>query len=155
MAGSFDVDVSEVTALAVRLGNQQVLERHLVRGTRQAGFIVEGNAKVEAPTDTGNLKGHIRTGAPKHSGTRTSVEVTSHAEYSAAVHDGRKAIVRTQAQGPLAWADPTAKKGVRFTMTTKAVPANKYMDRGLKESEKQITQVIDRSVGEAMKELGL
>ena len=154
MAGLFDVDISEVTAIAAGFDKgPAVLKKNNAKAARQSGFIVEGNAKTEAPVgETGNLKGGIRAKPPRQSGTSTSVDVVSHASYSRPVHDGRKAVVRTAAQGPIVF---DVKGKTIFTMKTKAVAANPYMDRGLKKSEAQIVRVFDQAAAMTMKELGL
>lgn len=154
MAGSFDVDISEVVRLTAKLeGSAPIVKKNMNRAMRTAGFAVEGNAKDTAPVgETGNLKGSIRAKPPRQTGNTTTVEVKSHASYSRPVHDGRKAVVRTPAQGPLVF---DVKGKTIFTMKTKAVPANKYMDRGLKASEGQIVQTVDKAAADTMKELGL
>lgn len=153
MAGSFDVDISEIVALTTKMaGATPVVKRNLNKAARTAGFAVEGNAKATAPVALGNLKGNIRAKAPRQLGTGVSVEVVSHASYSRPVHDGRTAVVRTPAQGPLVF---DVKGKTIFTMKTKAVAANPYMDHGLKRSEGQITAAFDRALADTMKELGL
>ena len=152
MAGSFEVDIREIAALATKVsGAQPIVKKSLHKAARAAGFAVEGNAKITAPVDKGYLKANIRTGNPRQSGISTTVEVTSHAAYSAAVHDGRKEVRPVSAR-VLAW---HGEDGMVFSMKSKAVAANPFMDRGLKSSEGQIIQAFDQALANTLRELGL
>ena len=152
MAGSFDVDIREIAALATKVaGAQPIVKKNLHKAARAAGFAVQGNAIETAPVKTGHLKGKISTKPPRQSGISTTVDITSHADYSAAVHDGRKEV-RPASARVLAW---HGKDGMVFSMKSKAVAANPFMDRGLKSSEGQITMAFDQALANALREMGL
>ena len=152
MAGTFYVDISELTAITDKFAHAQpIVKSKLNAAARTAGFAVEGNAKTTAPVDKGYLKARIRAGTPRQSGISTTVAITSHATYSAAVHDGRKEVRPVRAK-VLAW---QGRNGMVFSMRSRAVAANPYMDRGLKASEGQITKAFDKALADTLKALGL
>jgi hypothetical protein len=152
MAASFDVDMTQWTALTRDLARATpTIQRHMQRGGREAGFHVEGNAKREAPVKTGNLKNRIGPPSVRQSGVSTTVEVKAHAAYAYIVHEGRGAVVPVRAKA-LRWTGPT---GVVFSMYSGPVAANRFMDRGLKQSEAGIQRAFDMAADAAMRELGL
>ncbi len=152
MALSFHVDMREWTALTQHLTTATpVIQRNIQRAGREAGFLVEGNAKREAPVKTGNLRARIGPPSVTQSGVSTTVEVKAHAAYAYIVHEGRGAVVPVRARA-LRWTGPT---GVVFSMYSGPVAANRFMDRGLTQSETGIQTAFDRAADAAMRELGL
>lgn len=149
---AFAVDISELTALTRKFaGAEPVVKRNLNKAGRTAGFIVEGNAKVEAPVKTGNLKNKIGPPSVKQSGIATTVEVKAHAAYAYIVHEGRGVVVPVRAKA-LRWVGP---QGVVFSMRSGPVAPNRFMDRGLAKSEAQINQAFDQALTNTLRELGL
>lgn len=152
MAGLFSTDISEISALVRSVaGGEQKLKKNLGTAGRQAGFIVEGQAKVEAPVKIGNLRAGIGPPVVKQTGTSTVVEVKSHAEYSVPVHEGRGEVVPINAK-VLRWDGPN---GVVFAMRSRATKPNPYMYRALDKSEANLSDVFERALAQTMREVGL
>lgn len=152
MALSFSVDMTQWHAMTRQLATaSSVIPRTMFRAGREAGFLVESNAKVEAPVKTGNLRARIGPPTVRQSGVSTTVEVKAHAAYAYIVHEGRGAVVPVRARA-LRWTGPT---GVVFSMYSGSVAPNRFMDRGLQQSEAGIQRAFDQAAAAAMRELGL
>lgn len=152
MAGALDIDISDLVSLARTVqGAEPVVKRNLSKGGRKAGFIVEGNAKVEAPVRDGTLRASIGPPKVSQSGIATTIEVKAHAEHAYVVHEGRGEIRPVNAK-VLRWEGPN---GVVFAMRSGPVKPNPYMDRGLKKSETAIYRAFDQALEDTFRELGM
>jgi hypothetical protein len=122
------VDTSEIVALARQLaGGADVVEGEVMAAGREAGFLIQREATLEAPVVQGVLLNMI--GPPETTGGDGEVitTVTSHAPYSIWVHDGRGPVEAKNA------------KALRFVVGGQVLyrkrvgsaKANPYMKRGL------------------------
>lgn len=152
---NLSIDAHEFTTLATSVkGGEQAVKRNLSKAGRTAGFLVTGQARVEAPVGKvagGNLRNTIGPPHIQQTGIATSVEVTAHAAYAYIVHEGRGEVVPVNAR-VLRWFGPG---GPVFSMRSKAVPPNRFMDRALQKTESQIYAAFDRALSDSMRELGL
>ena len=140
MAGlDFEFDLTEIYDLVGRLANSKaVVEQEMTVAGRQSGMIVTQVAMGEAPVDSGNLKNNI---SPDKTGMVTIV--TSHADYSKAVHDGTKAYdIFPRNKKALMWEG--AKHPVK-KVHHKAKSANPFMARALSKATPRIESMYEQA----------
>lgn len=92
MANRLYINRAQLHATGMKEANSKV--RRVVRRT-------DTRSAILAPVDTGNLRSNRSTGV-KATGSAVRGEVVYHAEYAAAVHNGRRALtIRARAGGRL------------------------------------------------------
>lgn len=136
----FEIDLHELDGFVANLAKAPAMVQQELRTTAQAaGFLLQGAAINEAPVDRGFLKSKI--GPPRVSvgGDGSLVELTSHAGYSKAVHDGTRAhTIYPSAKRALFW--PGAEHPVR-RVNHPGTKANPYMKRALDKTVARLTRL--------------
>jgi hypothetical protein len=139
----FEMDISQVNSLVGNLKKAPQVMREDFRTTGQkAGLMVTGEAIKEAPVDKGFLRSKIGPPITTIGGSSLITKVTSHADYSKAVHDGTDAhVIVPSAKKALFW--PGAEHPVR-KVNHPGTTANPYMKRALEKTAARLTQMYSQ-----------
>jgi hypothetical protein len=141
------VDTSELVALARQLaGAADVVEGEVMAAGREAGFLIQREAMIEAPVVQGLLRNLIGPPETTGGGGEVITTVTSHAPYSVSVHDGRGPVEAKNA------------KALRFVIGGQVLfrkrvgpaKANPYMARGLANATPAIYERFAEALVRAM-----
>ncbi len=146
MAGTLDVDLSELHALGTRYaGAEPVVRDELTKAMTRSALLVEGQARRVAPVDTGRLRGSITHEVrPFGGGVRGTVGTT--VVYAPPVEIGRRAGAAMPPAGALlGWMGrhgipASAEFVVRRAIGRRGIPARPFLRRALREMEGRIRQ---------------
>lgn len=147
-----DFDLAEVIDLGADLKvSAATVRQELTTFMRQSGNVMHQEASNESPVDSGNMKGLIRVDSPV---THERVSVTSHADYSKAVHDGSGPhIIRPRSKRALFW--PGARHPVKY-VNHPGNKANPFMQRALVKAMRRLEPLaVQAGVKIARKAIGL
>lgn len=140
---SFEMDISQVTSLVGNLKKSPQVMREEFRTTGQkAGMLVTAEAIKEAPAEKGFLRSKIGPPITTIGGDSMVTKVTSHANYSKAVHDGTRAhVILPSAKKALFW--PGAEHPYR-KVNHPGTTANPFMKRALEKTTARLTQMYSQ-----------
>jgi len=129
-----------------------LMAKHLSKATARSIKIIEGRAKREAPVNKNKGGGNLRQSIRSRMITPLTGEVEAGAKYAFWVHEGtRPHIIRAKNAKVLA----NKRGGMFFGKIVKhpGTKANKFFDRAISASEKQVNREFDNAMGNALAEM--